>query len=125
MTIIGRIDIEKYKCITPDIATDEVIITDERIAHIKAHHPEDYERFFSYIPAIIELPDFIIADRKPNTAIVLKTMGEKDERFRLILRLVTSNDNPSYKNSVLSFWKTHNSEWERLIKNKKILYSRE
>lgn len=32
--IVGRIDREIYKCITEDIVTDEVIITDERIEHI-------------------------------------------------------------------------------------------
>ena len=32
---IGKIDIQKYKCVTPEIMTDEVIITDERIGHIK------------------------------------------------------------------------------------------
>ena len=31
---IGRIDKNIYKCVTEEIVTDEVIITDERIAHI-------------------------------------------------------------------------------------------
>lgn len=50
---IGKIDRNIYKCITDDIVTDEVIITDERIVHIKERHPNDYERFCSYIPSII------------------------------------------------------------------------
>ena len=36
---IGKIDIEKYKCVTEDIRTDEVIITDKQIEHIKFRHP--------------------------------------------------------------------------------------
>ena len=28
---IGKLDIEIYKCVTADIQTDEVIITDERV----------------------------------------------------------------------------------------------
>ena len=32
---IGKIDREIYKCITEDIRTDEVIITDNQIQHIK------------------------------------------------------------------------------------------
>lgn len=32
---IGQIDIEKYRVVTEDIRTDEVVITDERIQHIK------------------------------------------------------------------------------------------
>ena len=39
---IGKIDIEIYKCVAEDIVTDEVIITDERIQHIKSRHPDDY-----------------------------------------------------------------------------------
>ena len=42
---IGKIDREIYKCITEDIRTDEVIITDNQIQHIKDRHPEAYERF--------------------------------------------------------------------------------
>lgn len=43
MRYVGKIDKEKYRCITEDIVTDEVIITDERIGHIKERHPNDYE----------------------------------------------------------------------------------
>ncbi|RKI78934.1 hypothetical protein D7V90_16685 [bacterium 1xD42-87] len=34
MHTIGKINRDIYKCVTEDIVTDEVIITDERIAHI-------------------------------------------------------------------------------------------
>ena len=33
--LIGKLDKGIYSCVTDDIATDEVIITDERIRHIK------------------------------------------------------------------------------------------
>lgn len=45
MHSIGKIDREIYKCITEDIRTDEVIITNNQIQHIKDRHPEAYERF--------------------------------------------------------------------------------
>ena len=45
---IGKIDIEIYKCVAEDIVTDEVIITDERIQHIKSRHPDDYEKYCKY-----------------------------------------------------------------------------
>lgn len=72
MHIIGKIDRNIYSCITDDIITDDVIITDEKIQHIKEHHPNDYERFCSYIPEIISNPDYIIEANKPKTAFVLK-----------------------------------------------------
>ena len=67
--VVGKIDQEIYQCITNDIVTDEVIITDERIEHIKERHPNDYERFCSYIPEMISNPDYIIeANKLKNTA---------------------------------------------------------
>ena len=34
--VVGHIDMEKYSCVTTDIATDEVILTEERIAKLDA-----------------------------------------------------------------------------------------
>lgn len=122
---LGKLDIRKYQCVVKEIATDEVIITEERIAHIRERHPNDYERFQLYLPRIIADPDYIIADERPNTAMVLKEIEEVGEHFRLALRLVTHSDNPSYKNSVITFLKIREKEWRRLIKNKTILYKKE
>lgn len=122
MNRICTLDIEKYKCVTPDIRTSEVIITDERIQHIQERHSNDFERFSAYLKDIVEKPDYIIADERPNTALVLKKIEEQGEYFRLALRLVTSIDNPNYMNSIITFMKIREKEWNRLLRNKKILY---
>ena len=122
---VTRLDIEKYKCVSDDIVTDEVIITDERIQHIKDRHPNDFERYSSYIAEAIEKPDYIIEDKQPATAMVLKHIKESGENFRLAVRLATSQDNPEYKNSVITFLKIREKEWRRLIKNKNVLYKAE
>lgn len=119
------LDIEKYRCVSPDIQTSEVIITDERIKHIQERHPEDYERFRSYIPKIIAEPDYIIAANKEDTAVILKEITENGEKFKLILRLKTPRDPENYKNSIISFWKVGETTWKKTIKNKKILYKSE
>lgn len=122
---VAKLDIEKYKCVSENITTDEVIITDERIQHIKDRHPNDYERYAQYLPEIVGNPDYIIRDKRPYTAVVLKQIVENNERFRISLRLKTPNDNPDYKNSVLTFLKIREDEWERLVRNKEVLYKRE
>ena len=122
---IGKIDRNIYRCITDDIVTDEVIITDERIAHIKERHPNDYERFCSYIPKIIENPDYIIASNKPDTATVLKQITDKGEKFQLVLRLITSKDNTDFKNSGITFLNINERTWNKYLRNKEILYKRE
>lgn len=123
--IIGKINRNIYKCISEDIRTDEVIITDNQIQHIKERHPNDYERFSEYFAEIVETPDYIIESPKPNTALVLKEIAKADEVFKTVVRLVTSGDNPSYKNSIITFMKIDEKEWNRLLRNKKILYKRE
>lgn len=120
---VGKIDLEIYKCVTKDIITDEVIMTDERIRHIKDHHPNDFERYQSYIALMLCEPDYIL-ENEPNTALVLKEFLEGEEKFRLVLRLETSCDNPEYKNSVITFMKTNSKKWRQNLNNKKILYSR-
>lgn len=125
MVKICELDIGIYQCVSPDIRTSEVIITEERIEHIQEHHPNDYERFYSYIPLMITEPDYIVEANKANTAIVLKEISENDEKFKLILRSRTPEDPREYKNSVISFWYIGEATWRKTIKNKKILYKRE
>ena len=122
MQLVGRINIEIYKCITEDIITDEVIITDERIQHIIDNHPNDYERYFGYMREIVEEPEYIIEANKPNTALILKSFENDSVPFKTVLRIVTSTDNIGFKNSIITFMRINDKEWDRLIRNKKILY---
>ena len=122
---VGKINRDIYKCITEDIVTDEVIITDERILHIKERHPNDYERFYSYIPEIINDPDFIIEANKPNTAVVLKEIEERGEKFKLVLRIKVQGDPEEYKNSIMTSWRIGETTWKKTLKNKTVLYKKE
>ena len=119
MHSVGKIDREIYKCVSDDIKTDEVIITDERIQHIKDRHPNDYERYYVYMKEIVENPDYIIETNKPKTALILKEFNSGSEPFKTVLRLTTSTDNPDYKNSIITFMKIYDKEWKRIIKNKR------
>lgn len=122
---VGKINSDYYKCIMDDIVTEDVIITDERIAHIKERHPNDYERYYGYLKEIVAHPQYIVETNKPYTALILKEFAEGDEQFKTVLRLKTSNDNPDFKNSIITFMKINDKEWKRLLKNKRILYKAE
>lgn len=124
---IGKIDKNIYKCVTEDIVTDEVIITDERIAHIERRHPGDYERYHKYIADMVSNPDYVIKDERPYTATILKEFKEMDTNkcFRLALRLITSVDDQGLKNSIITFMKVREKEYNRLVKNKEVLYNKE
>lgn len=122
---VGKIDKSIYKCITEDITTDEVIITNERIGHVMERHPNDYERYCGYLKDIVENPRYIIETKKPNTAFILSEFAGGREKFKTILRIITSKDNPNFKNSIITFMKINDKEWRRLLRNKVILYKNE
>ena len=62
---LTTLNIKLYRIISQDIICDKVIITEERIQHIKDRHPDDYERFMQYIPEIFTnpLPSLILKIR--------------------------------------------------------------
>ena len=103
--------------------SDTVIITEERIQHIKERHPDDYEKYAANIPAVLCDPDYILSSNKPNTVVLMKSFDEG--KFRLILRIKIRSDPSGYKNSILSFWKIGEVTWNKNIKNKNILYKKE
>lgn len=125
MQTVGYINIERFRCITDDISTSEVIITEERIRHIMERHPGDYEKISPYLQAALDDPDYILADKNPTTALILKTVEEDGLRIQMVLRLHTSTDAEGFKNSVISTWEISESRWNNYLRNKNILYKRE
>lgn len=122
--IVGKIDREIYSCITENIVTDDVIITDNQIKHIQENHPNDYERFMDYFKLIVEEPDYILSANKPNTAMILKEIEENGEKTKLILRLQTSEDPEGFKNSIITFQKVEEKRYRRYLRNSEILYQK-
>lgn len=125
MLFIGKIDMNIYRCVSNNITEDDVIITEERISHIKERHPYDFEKYCDYLRKIVEEPDYIIQSNKSNTALILKAFDEEDNSFKTILRLKTSSDDPKFKNSIITFMRINKKEWNRLLRNKPILYKKE
>lgn len=126
MQFVGKLNKEIYGCISDNIQTEDVIITEERIQHIKDRHPNDYERYYGFLSEIVVQPDYIIETQKPNTALVLKEfVGKEGEIFKTVIRLVVPTDEPNFKNSIITFMRINRKEWSRLLKNKRIIYKKE
>ena len=121
---IGKIDIDRFKAISNDITTEEVILTEKQVMHIKQRHPNDYELYFSYIKEIVENPDYIIKDNNPNTGFLLKEFFTEGKSFQLILRLHTGDDNIGYKNSIITFLKINKKRYNQYIRNREIVWKR-
>lgn len=114
---IGKIDkdkLGKYK-----IATDIVIITKERIEHIRKRHSKDYEKYIQYIPDIIKEPDYILKDKNNvDTILVLKTIA--DTNIQIVIKLHTNKDENKY-NTVLTFWQIREKNYKKTVQRNKII----
>ena len=124
LNFVCKLDKNFYKIISENISSDEVIITDRAIEHIKNSHAGDYENFSKYFAEIINEPDYILEANKPNRALLLKEIFLENKKLKLILRLQTSADNPEFKNSIVTFQHISDKRFNRYIKNAKILYKK-
>lgn len=125
MHTVGKINREIYRCITEDISTDEVVITDERIRHIKERHPKDYAEVIRYMTQVIQEPDYILQDEVDNTGLVIKTSKNDQNSIQVILRIHTAKDKDRHKNSIISGWKISDKRLQNYLRNKVILYKKE
>ena len=126
MEFIGRIDIEKYKVVAPNIRTDEVVITDERIQHIKERRGAAfYEEYSGYFREIVENPDYIFRDKQSCTALACKTINKDGVSINLAVRLAIERDDPKYKNSIITAVKESKKRFAQRLRNNNPLYKRE
>lgn len=123
MQYIGRLDKQKLGKYRNNVVTSDVIITEERIKHIKDRHPGDYEIYGKYIIEVIKNPSCILEDSKnKDTIIMLKKIPKEGKNIQIVIKLATSSDKRKNKNTILTFWKIRNSTYKQMVKNKKIIY---
>ncbi len=125
MVVIGRIDREIFRCIAEDIVTEEVVMTDNQLQHILQRHPEVFPAVLDVLRDILRDPDYIIEDKHPYTGLVVRRLETGSESLQVVLRICTSEDQPGYKNSVISCWEISERRLQNYLRNKKILYNRQ
>lgn len=118
---VGEINPQHIESEFGKIRSNQVIVTDERIQHIKDHHPQDYELFLKYGKETVIKPDLIIQDTK-NTGTAFYVKKLTDTNLNVIIRLALEGDDPNYLNSVMSFYRIRESNLKKLIKKNKLLY---
>lgn len=125
MRTIGKIDIDIYRVVSDSFVTDDVVITDERVEHIKKRHPNDFEQYERYLKDIVQNPQCILDDDAPSTAVILNRYTDCDRHFRLVLRLAVPTDPVGYLNSIITFMEISERKYQKYLRNKKILYKSE
>ena len=118
---LGKLDKELFSEEYGDLQTDEVIITNERFAHINKHHPEDVFYFKKYASEIITNPDYVIDDVK-NIGTVFMIKMIPGNSVNIVIRLALGEDNAELKNSVLTCYRLREKNLKKLIKKNKLLY---
>lgn len=121
---LGTLDWDIYNCITKNHVTDEVIITEEQLMHIQARHPEAYQDTIHYVRNILDDPDYIIKDKRPNTGLIIKRVSNMKANSLLVLKICTADEKKGYKNSVITSWKISEKRLNNYLRNKYILYKK-
>jgi hypothetical protein len=121
---LGKINTQLLEKEFGILKTDEIIVTNERIEHIKSHHPEDYELFEKYGKKTVEQPDRIIRDCK-NDGTVFMIKHLENTNLNVVGRLVLQSDDEKLKNSVMTFYRIRQKNLEKLEKKNKLLYKKE
>ena len=123
MYYIGKIDLNKVVKYKNIVATDEVILTDERKRHILNNHINDYEKIMKNISRVILNPREILEDYKNNNTLLFIDKLEKNN-LNVIIKLSTINNDKHPKNSVMTAWIIRDSNLKKLRKKNKIIYKR-
>lgn len=124
ITKLGKIDTQPLEQEFGKLKTDEIIVTNERLEHIKSRHPEDYSLFEKYGAKTVESPDIIIKDLKnENTVFMVKSLD--DTNLNVVAKLILDTDESDYKNSVMTFYRIRNKNLVKLEKKNKTLYKKE
>lgn len=125
VNLVCKISKEIYSCISNNVITDRVIITEERIEHSNMHD-RAYDKYAHFIPNALADPDYIFEDVKhPNTAMVIKGITDSNgDHLQIILRMKIQSDLDEYENSIISCWNISQNRLENYKRNRKILYKK-
>ena len=122
---LGTLDKNLYSCITNDIDTDRVIITDKQLDHIADNHPEAYDQILVELKETLKDPDYIFKDSvHDNTGLVVRKVESDEESLFIVLRICTDSEGGRLANSVISGWKISSKRLNNYIRNKQVLYKK-
>lgn len=115
--VIAKIDKKKYGI--EELNTNEVVITDERINHIKEHHHEVFEFVMEKMKDTVEEPDYVYDETlHEDTRWAIKLVN--GENIRIVLKLSVGKKNSKFKNAVITAQLIPSHRIERHIKTNRI-----
>ncbi len=125
VTDFCELDRQKIAEEFPALPNSRVVLTDERIKHIKDNHPEDLVFFEKYGVLTITDPEYILLDAK-NPMTVMYVRSVESTNLNVIVRLALADDMKNGKShSVMTSYCLGAKTLKRLKKKNKTLYIRE
>ena len=120
---LGKLNMQILTMEFGKLQTDKLIVTDERLLHIRAHHSHDYELFEEYGLINITQPDYIIKDEKhTGTIFVVKKL--ENTNLNVIVRLALTTDKIGLFNSIMTVYRIREKNLKKLINKNKLLYKK-
>lgn len=106
--------------------TEDIIVTNERIKHVRERHLNDYALFEKYGKKATNDPDIVIKDGK-NAGTVFMVKKLSDTNLNVVVKVAVDVKHPDYKNSVITFYRLRDRNLEKMVKKEgnKILYKKE
>lgn len=106
-----------WKGINPNVE-----LTEERLDHIRQHHPEDFDKCVNYLIPAIQEPDLILDDHKnPLTAMFIKCFDEAG--INVVIKLALSSDENS-RSFVVTIHPVGARSIQKLSKKNIVVYNR-
>lgn len=85
----------------------------------------DYEKYKDYVPDIISNPDYILEDKdKKDTLLMLKEILSEGKKVQVVVRLQTNQEEKDKSNSILTFWRIRDRNYNSAIETNKIIYEK-
>ncbi|WP_294836907.1 hypothetical protein [Eubacterium sp.] len=73
--LISKLNIDFFEAEFGKLATNELILTDERDKHIKQRHEKDYKLFHQCFYDVLDSPDTILKDNKNQNTLQQRIIG--------------------------------------------------
>lgn len=124
MRFVGNINTSILEKEFGRLQTNEIIVTNERIDHIKERHLSDYGLFEEYGRECVQNPDYIIKDNK-NKGTVFMVKKLPDTNLNVVSRLALDTDENGLINSVMTFYRIRERNLKRMLEKNKLLYKKE
>ena len=120
---IGKVNLEFFEKGFGKLKTDDIIVTGERLQHIKTRHPNDYDLFEKYGKISVTEPDYVIKDCK-NAGTVFMVKKMMNTNLNVVVRVALNSDKENIKNSILTFYRLRDRNLNKLIEKNEILYKK-